>query len=103
MKVPNFSSSFSYFSNNVFFDIYVADRYHHSHKKRRDSLEGSLVQVLFTTELEFPKILVPRLPQNTSNVNIENAGKSKQLYYLRDQLLGALIYLHFIALILICF
>ena len=27
-------------------------------------------------ELEFPKILVPRLPQNTSNANIESAGKS---------------------------
>ena len=45
----------------------------------------------------------PRLPQNTSNVNIESTGKSEQLYYLCDQLLGALIYLHFIVLILICF
>ena len=75
----------------------------HSHKKRKDSLEDSLDQVLFAAELEFPKILVPRLPQNSLNVNIECAGKSKQLYSLCDQLLGALIYLHFIALILICF
>ena len=52
---------------------------HHSHKKQKDSLEGSLVRVLFADELEFPKILVPRLPQNTSNVNIESIGKSKQL------------------------
>ena len=28
-------------------------------------------QVLFAAELEFPKILVPRLPQHTLNVNIE--------------------------------
>ena len=58
---------------------------HHSHKKLKDSLEGSLDRVLFAAELEFPKILVPRLPQHTSDVNIECAGKSvwsKQLYYL---------------------
>ena len=38
-------------------------------------------------ELEFPKILVPRLPQHTSNVNIECAGKSewsKQQYSLHS-------------------
>ena len=29
-----------------------------SHKKRKDSLEGSLDRVLFAAELEFPKILV---------------------------------------------
>ena len=44
--------------------------YNHSHKKRQDSREGSLVRVLFAAELEFPRIPVPRLPQNTSNVNI---------------------------------
>ena len=68
----------------------------HSYKKQKDSLEGSLVQVLFAAELEFPNILVPRLPQNTSNVNTVSTGKSKQC----DQLLGALIYLHFIVLTL---
>ena len=55
------------------------------HQKWKDSLEGSLDRVLFAVELEFPKILVPRLPQHTSNVNIECAGKSewsKQLYSL---------------------
>ena len=46
---------------------------YHSHKKQKDSLEGSLDQVLFAAELEFLNILVPRLPQNTSNVNIECA------------------------------
>ena len=51
----------------------------HSHKKRKDSLKGSLDRVLFAAELEFPKILVPRLPQHTSNVNIECARKSEWL------------------------
>ena len=37
----------------------------HSHKKREDSLEGSLDRVLFAAEFEFSKILVPRLPQHT--------------------------------------
>ena len=46
----------------------------HSHKKRKDSLEGNLDRVLLAAELEFPKILVPRLPQHTSDVNIECAG-----------------------------
>ena len=53
--------------------------------KRKDSLEGSLDRVLLATELEFPKIIVPTLPQHTSNVNIECDGKSewsKQQYSL---------------------
>ena len=57
----------------------------HSYKKRKDSLEGSLDRVLLAAELEFPKILVPRLSQHTSDVNIECAGESdwsKQLYRL---------------------
>ena len=49
----------------------------HSHKKGKDSLECSLDQALLAVELEFPKILVPRLPQHTSNVNGEYAGKSE--------------------------
>ena len=52
------------------------DNLGHCHKKRKDSPEGSLNQVLFVAELAFPKILVPRLPKHTSNVNIECAGKS---------------------------
>ena len=52
---------------------------------------------------EFPKILVPRLPPNTSNVNIERAGKSRQLYSLCDQFLGAMIYVNFIMLVSIYF
>ena len=80
--------------------------FNHSHKKRKDSLEGSLHRVLLAAELEFPKILVPRLPQHTSDVNTECAGKSewsKQLFLTCDQLFEALIHLSFIILILICF
>ena len=51
----------------------------HSHKKRKDSLKGNLDRVLFVAEPEFLKILAPRLPQHTPNVNNESAGKSKQL------------------------
>ena len=76
-------------------------------RKQKDSLEGSLDRVLLAAELEFPKILVPRLPQHTSNVNIECAGKSewsKQQCSLHVGLLfGALIHLNFIILVLICF
>ena len=46
--------------------------WNHSHKKRKDSLEGNLVRVLFASELEFSKILV-----HTSNVNTEYTGKSE--------------------------
>ena len=50
-----------------------------------DSLEDSLDWILLAAELEFLKILVPKLPQHTSNVNIERARKSewsKQQYSL---------------------
>ena len=47
-----------------------------NHKKRKHSLEGSTDRVLFGARLEFHKILVPRLPQHTSNVNTECARKS---------------------------
>ena len=53
----------------------------HCHKKRKDSLEGSLDRVLLATELEFPKIPVHWLPQNTSNVNTEYARKPKRIYF----------------------
>ena len=59
--------------------------FYHSHKKQKDSLEGSLDRALFAAELEFSKILQPRLPQHTLNVNIEHTAKlewSKQLYSL---------------------
>ena len=57
--------------------IYKRNRFLYSPKKRKDSLESSLDQVLFATELDFPRILAPRLPQNTSNVNNECTRKSE--------------------------
>ena len=45
-------------------------------------MEGDLNGILFAVKLEFPKILLPRLPQNTSSLNIDCAGKSKQRYFL---------------------
>ena len=44
----------------VFWYILRSESLNHSHKKRKDSLEGSLDRVLFAAELDFPKILVPR-------------------------------------------
>ena len=57
--------------------VLSVDRSGHSHKKRKDSLEGSLDRVLLAGELEVPKILVPRLAQHTWNVNIENVSESQ--------------------------
>ena len=71
---------------------------YYGQKKQKDRLEGSLCGVLFYAEFEFPKIQVPTIPHNSSNVNIECAGKSKQLHSLSDQLLGSLIYFYFIFL-----
>ena len=64
---------------------------------------SSLVRLSFAAEHQFPKILVPRPPQNTSSVSIESTGKSKDMYYLCDQLSGVLMYFQHIVLILICF
>ena len=47
----------------------------HSHTKRKDSLEGNLDRVLLAAELDFPKIVVPMLLQNSSKVNVECARK----------------------------
>ena len=51
--------------------------FNHSQNERTDNLEGSIDQVLFVVELEFLNVLVPRLPQHTSEVNTECARKSK--------------------------
>ena len=72
-------------------------------EKMEGSLEGSLDRILFATELEFPKVLVTRLPQNSLNVNNECAKKLYRIYSLCVQLLGVIIYLHFLIVILICF
>ena len=74
----------------------------HSHKKREDSLESRRYRILFAAELEFPKILVPSLCQNSSNVNLEFAGKLSQLHSLCDQPLGALTSLFYCSDINLC-
>ena len=50
-----------------------------SHKKREESLEGGLDRVLFAAELEFLKIMVPKLTQDTTNVNNDCAGKLRPI------------------------
>ena len=74
------------------------------HEKLEDSLKASLDQLLFAAELEFPKVLVPKLTQNTSDVNIECAWLYSAVHNcsLCDQPLGALVFCYFIILILIC-
>ena len=64
---------------------HIDQEQYHSHKKRKDSLEGSLERVILAAVLKFPKMLVPRLSQNTLDVSIKCAKKSKwlkQLYSL---------------------
>ena len=73
----------------------------YSHKKRKDSLEGSLGRVLLAAEPELPKTLVPRLSQHTSGVNIECVKIT--VFFICDQLFGALKHLNYTILILICF
>ena len=65
----------------VVLPILLRNKNCHSHKKRKDSLKGSLNRELFADELEFWKMLVRRLPQHTSNVNIKCAGKSKTFVF----------------------
>ena len=70
------------------------------HKKWKYSLEGSLDEVLFAAELEVPKILVPRLPQNTSNLDTECVENRSNFIISCDNPLGTLMS-YFIVLILI--
>ena len=85
--------------------------FNHSHKKRKDSLEGSLDRVLLAAKFESPKILVPRLSQHTSNVakhlmcrKVRKVIMVKiKVFFTSDKLFGALIHLNFIILMLICF
>ena len=63
--------------SNKRYSYFIKTLLHHSHKKQKDSLESSLDRVLLAVELEFWKILVPRLLQDTSDVNIKFAGKSE--------------------------
>ena len=67
--------TFQCLQNSSFYvKIVTKNRLKHSHKKCKDIMEGSLDRLLFVAELEFPKILVPRLPHNTSNIDIECTG-----------------------------
>ena len=64
--------------------LFMPTNFDHSPRKRNDILKSGVGRVLFATELEFPKILVPRVvPHHTSNVHIECtriSERSKQLY-----------------------
>ena len=82
--------------------VYTVIRNIVSHKKREDSLESRRYRILFAAELEFSKILVPSLRQNSSNVNLEFAGKLSQLHSLCDQPLGALTSLFYCSDINLC-
>ena len=70
---------FVYFTFILLIQFSIFILYMHSHKKQKDTLKSSLVRVLFAAAIDFAKILILRLPQNTSNVNIESSGKSKTL------------------------
>ena len=94
---------YSYLKMNNIIIFSGKNNCNHTHKKQKDRLKVSLDQVLFAAKLELLKILVHRLPQNSSSVNIEGARKLKQRYSLCAQLLGTLTYLYFIILILIYF
>ena len=54
------------------------------HRNVQKLAVGNLYQVLFTAEIEFLKILVPRQLQDTSNISIECARKSNHLHSLCD-------------------
>ena len=80
MKSKNNYKTLNKLKKNILKGIGVDDEeldFKYSNKKRKDILEGSLDGVLFATEIEFPKILSPRIRQNSSNVNDECDGKSK--------------------------
>ena len=68
----------------------------HSHKKRKDSVEGSLSGVLSVAELEFRKIRVPRLLTIHQMETLdEPENQNWTLYFLCDLLLAELKYLSF--------
>ena len=105
-KIRTISNCFNNFENfknikSMDIKIWCDCKWDLSDKKQKDSLEGILDGSLFASELEFPKILVPRLPKKTPHVNTEYARKLKQLFFYVISLLDHQC-LYFIALILIC-
>ena len=80
---------------------------HHGHKKRKDSLEGSLDQVLFAAELGVPEDTSTKATSAYINYKHCMCRKVRMIrttvFFKCDNLFGALIHLNFIILILICF
>ena len=66
--------------------MYIKDKFfkicqkQHSHKKWKDSLEGSPDQVLFAAELEFPKILVQTSYKYAATLNVPQNQNNCILY-----------------------
>ena len=61
-------------------------------------------RAIFSTEPEFPKILLSMLSRHTSNVNVpESQNGQSNCIICMCRLAGVLIHLNFIILILICF
>ena len=86
--------------NAVLFKLYgmFVSEFNHSHRKWKGSLEGSLGRVLLSAALGFPKVLVPRLSQHRKVRMVKTT-----VFFMCDQLFGALMHLNFIILILIFF
>ena len=84
----------------VLFKLYgmFVSEFNHSHRKWKGSLEGSLGRVLLSAALGFPKVLVPRLSQHRKVRMVKTT-----VFFMCDQLFGALMHLNFIILILIFF
>ena len=76
----------------------------HSHKKRKDSREGSLDRVLFAAELEDTSAQATSAYIKCKHWMCWRVSMVKTtVLFTRDQLLVALIHFNFIILILICF
>ena len=106
MHVSKISTPNIVYKRWLYFSFYKCSNncFEYSHKKRKDSLKGSLDWVLFAAEHEFPKILVPRFPKHTRNENTEctesqNAQNNWVLYIWPASWSTDI----FIILILVCF
>ena len=78
---------FVYFTFILLIQFSIVILYMHSHKKQKDTLKSSLVRVLFAAAIDFAKILILMLPQNTSNVTLKVAGNQKHCnIYLKNSL-----------------
>ena len=85
LPISALKAAFSCSWKTIFLEFWNSYSLKQSHKKSKDSLEGSVDRLLLVARFELPKIPVPSLPQHISDVNIECPGKlesSKQLYFL---------------------